>query len=34
MTLKNVDPERPGPGKTWTLKDLDLEGLDTEKPGP
>ena len=28
-TLKNLDPEKPGPRKTWTQKNLD-----TEKPGP
>ena len=24
-TLKNLDPEKPGPWKTWTLKDLNYE---------
>ena len=23
--LKNLDPEKPGPWKTWTLKNLDSE---------
>ena len=26
---KNLDPEKPGPRKTWTLNNLD-----PEKPGP
>ena len=25
--LKNLDPEKPGPCKTWILKDLDPEKL-------
>ena len=28
-TLKNLDPEQPGPWKTWTLNNLD-----PEQPGP
>ena len=28
-TLKDLDPEKPGLGKTWTLKNLD-----PKKPGP
>ena len=28
-TQKNLDPEKPGTWKTWTLKNLDLK-----KPGP
>ena len=27
------DPEKPGPRKTQTLKNLDLENLHLEKPG-
>ena len=45
QTLKNLDPEKPGPRKTWTKKNLDqekpgprktwiLKNLDPEKPGP
>ena len=33
-TLKNLDPEKPGPRKTWTLKTWTLKNLDSEKPGP
>ena len=32
-TLKNLDPEKPGRRKTWTLKNLNPEKLDPEKPG-
>ena len=44
-TLKNRDPEKPGPWKTWPQKNMDpekpghwktwtLKNLDSEKPGP
>ena len=43
-TLKNLEPKKPGLGKTWTQKildpekleseNLDTENLDSEKPGP
>ena len=44
-TLKNLDPEKPRPWKTWTQENLDaekpgpwktstLKNLDPEKPGP
>ena len=44
-TLKILDPEKPGPRKTWTQKNLELEkpgprkiwtrkNRDSEKPGP
>ena len=37
-TLKNVDPKKPGPWKTWTLKhwtlkSVDPKNLDHEKRG-
>ena len=32
-TLKNLDPEKPGPGKTWTQKNLTQKNLDPEKHG-
>ena len=32
---QTLDPDPgPGPRKTWTLKNLDSENLDSEKPGP
>ena len=30
----DLDPEKPRPRKTWTLKNLDPENLGSEKPGP
>ena len=29
----DLDPEKPGPRKTWTLKSWILNNLDSEKPG-
>ena len=35
-TLKKLDPEKPGPRKIWTLKNLDYEKrwkqLDAKRP--
>ena len=29
----DLDPEKHGPRKTWTQKNLDLKNLGSEKPG-
>ena len=33
LALKNLDPEKSGPGKTWTQKNLTQKNLDPEKHG-
>ena len=34
LTLKNLDPEKPGPEKPEPWKTWTLKNLDSEKPGP